>query len=378
MTVTLIPKTPEIYRPFADPVSLARVFSEQPPPVPWLIKERVQLGRGGLLTGLGGTSKTRLLYHLAFGSTLGYLPWNWSVEKTGKAVLVLTEDTPDDVHRCMYQIGEQSGLNRDEQRAVTENVIVFALAGMDTLFLARNERRALSKTPNFQDLQTVIDALGDVVFVGIDPALSITEGDESSQADQRALGKMADDLAIATGATVLMASHSPKGSQHVEELASHNSRGGGAITDAVRMEFSMRSMTADEAQKARIVDLEERRRHVQLVATKGNHIPPAAFVPVWLRRGDHGVLKAADVSFDDTETMGPQDDAALNVLRDMALDKTPRLDDWRERCVAEGILRQKAVDAQRKAMSRIVGRLQSAGLIERGFGRGFYQPVTNQ
>ena len=39
----------------------------------------------------------------------------------------------------------------------------------------------------------------------------------------------------------------------------------------------------------------ERKRHVQLVVVKGNHLPPEAFVPLWLRRGDHGLLQPAEL-----------------------------------------------------------------------------------
>lgn len=376
MAVTAINRETDVYSPFSDPVSLAKVFTEPPDPIPWLVKDRVQLARGGLITGIGGSSKTRFLYHLAIGSVVGALPWDWRVEKTGKAILVLTEDTHDDVHRTMYEIGTSLGLTETQQRTALDGLVVFALAGNDMLLVARNDRGSLSKTPRFEELRTLIDVLGDVVFVGIDPALSITEGDEYSQADQRALGKMADDLAVNTGATVMLVSHSPKGSQQVDELSSHNSRGGGAITDAVRMEYALRTMTAAEAQKSGITDPEERRRHVQLVATKGNHLPPAAFVPTWLRRGAHGVLGAAEIATAESGAPNPQDLKALDILRELARAESPKLEDWRDRCEEEGLLKQKNIEARRKAMGRIVSRLQDAGLVERGFGRGIYQPVT--
>ena len=120
------------------------------------------------------------------------------------------------------------------------------------------------------------------------------------------LGKAADDLGVETGAAVLLAAHATKASAGIDELVSHNSRGGGAITDVVRAEFSLRTMTAKEARDAGITDMEERKRHVQLVATKGNHISPSAFVPVWLRRGDYGTLSAASVEFGVAEEPSPR------------------------------------------------------------------------
>ena len=112
------------------------------------------------------------------------------------------------------------------------------------------------------------------MFVGIDPALGVSEGDEASQCDQRALGRMADNLAVRCDCSVLALSHATKGSLQSDELTSHSSRGGGAITDAVRVEYAMRTLTAKEAPKYGINDIAERESYVQLKATKGNRIPP--------------------------------------------------------------------------------------------------------
>ena len=149
---------------------------------------------------------------------------------------------------------------------------------------------------------------------------------------------MADDLAVNTGATCFYCGAFHKGSQQTEELTSHNSRGGGAITDAVRMEYAMRTMTATEAAKAGITDIEERKRHVQLVATKGNHLPPAAHAPTWLRRGEFGVLSAADLEFNGGADPSAKDMDALAILRDMATTTSPKLADWRGQCIAAGLI----------------------------------------
>ena len=364
--------------PFSSPVSIAGIFQTAPKPIEWLVRDRIQAGRGALVSGIGGSSKTRLIYHLAIGAALGSLPWDWEIVRTGKAVLVLNEDTADDVHRTLYHISQGLGLTKEQHHQVERNVTCYAMAGCDMKLLAKNERGTLEKTANFYDLQTVIDAIGGAVLVGIDPALSITEGDETNQNDQRTLGKMADDLAVLTGATVMLAAHSSKNSQQTDELSSHNSRGAGAITDAVRAEYAMRTMTAAEAKKTGITDLEERKRHVQLVATKGNHLPPSAYVPTWLRRGDHGVLGPADLEFLDSREPNAKDMEALAILREMAKMNSPKLSDWRERCIEAGLVPNGEFKRQEKSMQRIVNRLLEAGLIGRGFIRGVYQPVSEQ
>jgi len=107
-----------------------------------------------------------------------------------------------------------------------------------------------------------------VAFIGIDPALGVSEGDELSQAHQRRLGELVDHVAIRTGACTMLSAHATKGSMSADEVTSHTSRGGGAITDALRGEHVLRNMTGPEAAKLGITDAAERRRHVQLVGTK--------------------------------------------------------------------------------------------------------------
>jgi RecA-family ATPase len=74
--------------------------------------------------------------------------------------------------------------------------------------------------------------------VGFDPALGITEGDEMNQAHQRRLGELMDRIAIDSGACVMVTTHAARSMLHADELGSHSSRGGGAITDAVRGEYA--------------------------------------------------------------------------------------------------------------------------------------------
>ncbi len=355
-----------------EPADIRSMLETEPEPITWLARDRIQLGRAVLITGIGGSSKTRLLYHAAIGSIIKRLPWRWQIDTSGRAVLVLTEDTQQDVHRTLWGMCQAMRLTAEELRLVAERLTVFPLAGKSAELLNFGKDRILRRTPAYEHLVERIQGIGDVVFVGLDPALGLSAGDEMEQQHQRMLGKAADDMAVATGATVMLASHATKASASSEELGSHNSRGGGAITDATRGEFSLRTMTAKEAREAGITDMEERKRHVQLVATKGNHISPSAFVPVWLRRGDFGTLSEANLEFgaeQDSVTAG--DLQCLKVLEGLAATCTPKLAEWRAACAA---LIPRDVEAAKKAMQRIVGRLSRAGLIERGAGRGIYLP----
>jgi hypothetical protein len=360
-----------------SPVNTREMILVPPDPMPWFIKDNIPLGRGIVISGLGGSSKTRLLYQLAIGGITGTLPWDWEVVTTGKALLVLTEDTAEDVHRTIWHIGQVIDLTDEQIEIIFSSLYVFAMAGQDVKLLKFGQNKELVKTEQFYSLEDKIKSIGQVAFVGLDPALSLTDGDEMDQSHQRQLGKMADDLAVKTGATVALITHATKASQNQDELASHSSRGAGGITDAVRGEFAMRTMTAQEATKAGIEDIEERKRHVQLVGTKGNNLPPAAYVPLWLRREERfGLLIGADITLDKGGSEPNKTDLeALGVLKEMSKRYTPALKEWRGECINRGIIKSSNEEAAEKAMERIVRKLRKSGYIEKGHGRGIYKPI---
>lgn len=357
-----------------NPADLNSLLETEPEPIKWFAHDRLLMGRGVLVTGIGGSSKTRLLYHLAVGAAIRRLSWDWEIASCGRTVLVLTEDTKEDVHRTLHTLCTSLELSESEKVAVYDSIVAYPLAGTDATLLQKTATGALAKTDLFLSLADKIKSLGDVVLVGLDPALSFTEGDEMDQGNQRALGKMIDDLGVQTGACCCLVTHATKASLQKEELGSHNSRGGGAITDAVRAEYAMRTMTPEEALKGGITDVEERKRHVQLVATKGNLLPPGAYVPVWLRRDDFGMLHQADINLDG-KTPSKRDMDALEILQNLSKYSTPPLKEWRAACVDEGIITGKG-DTAKKNMQRTVNKLKRAGLIEPGHGRGIYIPTV--
>lgn len=354
-----------------NPVDMQDVLFEPPPTIKFLVDNRIQANRGIGITGVGGSSKTRIVYTLAIGAITGKLPWSWEIERTGKAVLVLTEDTAEDVHRVVWSLTRD--LTEEERKKVADNLIIYPLAGKDTRLLVKNPNGTVEKSTLYYSLLEKIKSIGDVVFVGLDPALGITEGDEMDQGHQRALGKAVDDMAVNAGATVALVCHAAKGSLLKEELDSHNARGGGGVTDALRGEFAIRNMTAKEGSRAGITDIEERKRHVQIVATKGNNLPPSAFVPAWMRRDDFGNLTEAYVDMDGNEgTLTDRDIEILKVHSRISVHTQPKLGEWRDKCIEERLITGSTDAAQKQAMKRVLARLMKAGRIRKGMGRGIY------
>jgi len=369
------PDNTETESPWMTPLDMSAVMSEPPPTIKWLVENRIQLGRGVGIVGVGGSSKTRILYTLAIGFITGELPWSWDIKNTGRVVLILTEDTAEDVHRVVWSLTKN--LTEEERVKVAVRLTIYALAGKDTRLLVKTKNGTVEKSNLYHSLVEKIESIGNVVFVGLDPALSITEGDELDQSHQRALGKAVDDMAVNTGATVALVCHAAKGSLQQEELSSHNARGGGAITDALRGEYSIRNMTANEASKAGITDIEERKRYVQIVCTKGNNIPPSAFVPAWMRRDDFGNLTEADIVMDGNEgTLTKRDLEFLKVHSEISVFSCPKLSEWRDKCIKKGLITGNTDAAQKQAMKRVLSKLQGAGKIKKGIGRGIYIQTT--
>lgn len=349
-------------------------LATEPAPRKWLVHNRLLLGRAGVLTGIGGASKTTFQYHLALAGVLGTLPWGWTIDTTGSAVLFLSEDTADDVHHTLAAMSE--GLSDADRERLGQKLKVFPMAGEDVRLLSQSQG-TLFENAHGMGLIERCRQIEDLVFIGLDPALALTEGDEMSQSHQRYLGQYADKLAIATGATVMLVTHATKASANAEELTSHQSRGGGGITDAVRAEFVLRTMTAKEAGQYGIADHAERKRYVQLVCTKGNKLPHDAFAPLWLERGRGGLLYPAELALSVKPETGLSltDRRILDALRELCEVATPSRAEWRKECEKRGLLTGRTDDARVSQMKRAIGNLTDAGAIKHGAARGFYIPV---
>lgn len=352
---------------------VSQFLETEPLPRKWFVHNRLLAGRAAVLTGIGGASKTTMLYHLALGAVLGRVPWGWRIDATGSALLFLTEDTSDDTHHALAALCES--LSDDDRARVAAKLRIFPLAGEDVRLLS-NDAGTLYENPRALGLIERCRSFDDLALIGIDPALALSEGDEMSQAHQRYLGQFIDKLAIQTGACAMLVTHSTKASANADEITSHASRGGGGITDAVRAEFLMRTMTLKEAAAHGVPD-NDRKRYVQLVATKANKAPLDAFTPVWLERGRDGLLYPAELEPVERQEPGPTmaDRRILNVLIEMSKTATPMRREWLMECQKRGLIAGASEEAKTKSMQRTIGRLLDAGLVRGGVARGSYVPV---
>jgi hypothetical protein len=368
--------------PYA-PIDVRVAMLEPAPDIPFFVRDRLVMGRAHNLSGLGGSSKTRFLTQLAVGAIRGQVlfPWDIPEEAQGPAALLLTEDAAHETRRTLFAIARAMQLGTKQVDALAEGLHIFPLAGRDVTLLRATPEGILFRTPLYHALRKFATDHR-VKFIGLDPAIRLTEGDELSSRHQRALGDAVDTLAMETGACVLLTTHARKSLGSEEEMTSHSARGAGALTDAVRAEIVMRTMTSNEA-KARNIPEEERHSFVAVKVVKGNFLPPEAFAVEWLRRGEHGVLFAAEdmpAANDRRPAYNPMGDIAVKLLWDLGAGKLVQSAEWRESMVKGNLITGKNEEAQRKTFGRIVKKLTDNGLvIAHGIGRGImYQPYQGR
>ena len=350
------------------------MFDCKPQPTTWHVRDRLLAGRAHVLAGVGGSSKTRLQYQLAAGAVLGRLPWDWTVTTTGSAALFLLEDSIDDSHRVLHAMGAH--FDEAERRKLDNQLRVVQLAGFPARLLQLSGQQLIESDALYWLLDKIERMPKPVAYIGIDPALGVTEGDELSPSHQRRLGELMDHIAITTGACVVLTAHAAKNNHQADELGSHAARGSGALTDVMRAEYALRSMTADEARRFGIVDIVERKRYVQLACTKANNAPPEAFAPVWLRRGEAGLLSGVTLDQVERGSVGQRELQALEILSKDHVTGETSMKHWRAQCVAAGVIAAGAApSAQEKAMERIRDALRDAGLVVPGVARGLWIPA---
>jgi hypothetical protein len=133
-------------------------------------------------------------------------------------------------------------------------------------------------------------------------------------------------------------------------------------------------MTAEEGRRFGIEDKAQRQRYVQLAATKGNGLPPEAFAPVWLERGEHGLLHQVKLDQVERGTVGQRELQALDLLRKAHESGETTLRFWRDQCAAAGLLKG-SPGAIEKGMERVRDALLDAGMVSKGSTRGLWIPT---
>lgn len=350
------------------PLDVSAALTRTPEPIQWLIPDRVPLGRAALLSGLGGSGKSTIATQLATCIALGTSFAGWPACAPGVAMLVLAEDMPEETARRLHAIAEGLGLTERQRETIAQRLHVHPCAGVPVALLAREPGGKLVRTARVEALLQAADRIKHLRLIVLDPGIRFSEGDELDVAHARALGDLADEIAIRTGATVLLVVHAAKATRATPDLMTHTARGAGSLVDAVRAELAVATMTSAEA-ASRGIDDAERASWVQVAVTKSNFAAPEAYAPTWLRRGPGGVLHAAADALPDRATgrerggLGKDDLAALDLLWRLGGGRSVAAGTWRNAMVEAGLIRATTDGGRENAARRTARRLLDAGLI---------------
>lgn len=272
-----------------------------PPPRPALLRlgmnynAPVFLPRGkvAMLAAAGGTGKTQALVQLAISLSTG-LPWldTFGVDEPGNVVLALGEEDEEEVHRRLYWIGRELGLDAEQRRLVESRVYPLPLTGESVVLV----RAVEAFTPEGGRYTEYVETDTSLAIrellertpwrcVILDPASRFMGQD--SETDNAAATRFIEVLERYTKApgrpTVLMSHHTSKTAlSGVTDQGA--ARGSSALTDGARWQGNLERVARKGGAP--------RPNRARLRTVKSNYTAYPD-TPLELMRGREGVLRPA-------------------------------------------------------------------------------------
>ena len=298
-----------------------RYLTNDPPPRRWLLKDLVVVGKAAAIIAPGGSSKSQWLLQLAVGVASGVpVADHWEIGEPGSALVFSAEDDEDEIHRRLKRITDHLTIegHAQELQGIQNRLHIFSTIGKDTLLTKRDTSGEVSSTGIVQRILLMAEQINDLKLIIIDPASRFRGGEENSNEDATRFVEALETLAKHTGATVMIAHHTNKGSYSQDnEPGQGASRGASALTDGLRWQMNLGRLTP--AQLASIgASKDHSGQYVAATVTKTNY---SAFpAPVLLERMNDGYLTAISSA---QAMQRAQTKAMLGILRVLATQQKP-------------------------------------------------------
>jgi len=273
-----------------DAYRAGRFIGKEPPPRRWLFKNVLPFGKVGIIVAPGGTGKSQALMQIGVSAVTGSPLFGvWEVGETGSVLMLLAEDDEEEIHRRLNNVIGQLALSGDIAAiaALRKNLILKSMVGENNLMTETNQSREVQQTIYVDRLIATAAQIPDLKLIVIDPASRFRGGDENAAQDTTRFVEAIELLAQATGATILIAHHTNKGSMQATDASQNASRGSSALTDGVRWQMNLAGMSDKEA-KAFGINPDERHYYLTATITKNNYAPPQQ--GLILKRGEGGYL----------------------------------------------------------------------------------------
>jgi hypothetical protein len=160
--------------PFCLEAIPADWLTTRPAPRQWLLRRNgvgvVPLGKVGFTIGSGGVGKTIANVGKAICVATG-APWlGFEPETPGLVVLLLAEETADEVHRRIYSAARCMKLSQAQMQLAAKNIIAVPLAGQNVALTSSDGRGNVSTTTSYTHLMEALKAIGrPISLVIVDP-----------------------------------------------------------------------------------------------------------------------------------------------------------------------------------------------------------------
>lgn len=272
----------------------------QPRPILDLVLPGLPVATVGNLVAPGATGKTQFLLQLAVSRCLG-LPTLGGLfpEAAPENVLFLAAEEQEVVMRQrLHDITNwlvEDGLFPARTRAdivqeLNDRLKLFPLSGHNV--------QLLSEGGYTESLKRIAQLGSGCRLVIADPLRRFHDGDENDSGAMTQLVQGFERIALETKSAILVAHHTNKAATlNGQGEAQGAARGSSALTDGVRWQANLSSMSAKTATDLGL-SLDDARFLLRFDISKSNYGAPQA--PVWLRRLQGGVLTKTELPSEKT------------------------------------------------------------------------------
>jgi RecA-family ATPase len=267
-----------------------RFIGKPLPPRRWLFVDVLPFGKVGVIVAPGGTGKSWFLVQAGVSVATGIpLADAWQVGETGSVLMLLAEDDDEELHRRLDVVMGQLAMagQFDAIAMLRENLIIKSMAGENNLMTEANVAHEVELTAYVDRLIATAKLIPNLKLIVFDPVSRFRGGDENKAQDTTRFVEALERVAQATGANILCAHHANKGSMNSDDQNQSASRGSSALTDGVRWQLNLATMTKAESTNFGIYP-NERNFYLTATITKNNYAPPQPGIV--LKRGTGGYL----------------------------------------------------------------------------------------
>jgi len=269
------------------------------PPIEFIYQDLIPKGLPGGLFASGGTGKTFFCIQQSLYGAAG-LPFGELIPtKPLKTVFFCAEDQKRFLLNRAEGILESDPALKARIDLIKENSHIQSLAGATTNLLQFNGGN-IEKTAFFDQLMRQLEQWGDLDLIALDPMVSFWGLPENDAVHGQAFINCLTKIAIATGASVQIVHHVPKGAT-MESISTGGGRGTSAIYDGLRWAFGMLKVLPTttikgkegknpEINKLRVMTGNHDGMFAKFFSAKSNHAKELSKV-IYFMRGQYGQLE---------------------------------------------------------------------------------------